>query len=49
MRDKKLKSTAFGVMGLFDAYVIGMLDKLITVGANFGKASALYQGFNQNN
>jgi hypothetical protein len=38
---KKKTSFAFGVMGLFDKYVVNMLEKLGNVGANWEKTNKL--------
>lgn len=45
VKDKRLKSTAFGALGLFDAYVICWIDKLMTISSNFGKISGSYDSW----
>jgi hypothetical protein len=44
VKDKKLKCVAFGAMGLFDAYVISMLDKIGAIGVNFDKMQQFTTG-----
>lgn len=46
IKDKKLKCTAFGALGLFDAYVLQQIDKLSTVSGNLTKLNGLYTSYN---
>ena len=46
VKDKKLKCTAFGALGLFDAYVLQQIDKLHTVSGNLTKMNGLYTSCN---
>lgn len=42
VKDKKFKCAAFGAMGLFDAYVIGMLEKMAKITGDYEKVSKVY-------
>jgi len=42
IKDKKITSTGFGVMGLFDAYVIQQLEEVLKSETNLVKFLALY-------
>ena len=42
MKDKKLKKSPFGLIGNFDAYVIGMIEKIGKIQLDYEKASIFY-------
>jgi hypothetical protein len=48
-KDKYVKATPFGVMGLFDAYVIGMLSKVGDIAKDLDSASKLFEKFDSGN
>ena len=45
LKDKKIKCTPFGLMGLFDAYVIAQLEKIGKISSDWENANKLFAKF----